>query len=100
MSDVSTTDELAKRLVERIRQNPLRRTRGARDFAELEDEIDRLHAENAALKSAVERVRALHTPIPSHVALIDVFGCSECSDDGRYSHYPCATLRALEVGRE
>ena len=58
MSDVSTTDEWAKRLVERLRQNPLRRTRGARDFAELEDEIDRLHAENTALRAAVERVRA------------------------------------------
>ena len=57
---MSTTDEWAERLVERLRQNPLRRTRGARDFAELEDEIDRLHAENAALTAAVERVRMAH----------------------------------------
>ena len=90
MSDVSTTDELAKRLVERIRQNPLRRTRGARDFAELEDEIDRLHAENAALTAAVERVRALHRN-----RMHGAHDCAECHDGS-----PCPTLRALEVGRE
>lgn len=90
MSDVFTTqevgwggDEWAKRLVERVRQNPLRRTRGARDFAELEDEIDRLHAENGALKAAVERVRALH----------EIFGdwCDRCNCVA-----PCPTRRALE----
>lgn len=86
MSDVSAADEWAKRLAERLRQNPLRRTRGARDFAELEDEIDRLHAENAALRAAVERVRALH-----HNRARGAYACAECRDD-----YPCPTLRALE----
>ena len=64
MSDVFTTqevgwggDEWAKRLVERLRQNPLRRTRGARDFAELEDEIDRLLAENDRLRAILAALR-------------------------------------------
>lgn len=57
MSDVSAADEWAKRLAERLRQNPLRRTRGARDFAELEDEIDRLHAEAARLGRILAALR-------------------------------------------
>lgn len=63
------------------------------------DEIARLHAENAALRDAVERVLALHTPeiagdtCPSGCqgadALIEV-------RVGEWEWPPCSTLRALE----
>ena len=49
----------------------------------LVEEIARLHAENTALRAAVERVLALH----------EVFGdwCDRCNCVA-----PCSTLRALE----
>ena len=63
------------------------------------DEIVRLRAENAALKAAVERVRALHKPPPNTFESV-WFGndgqvlplvCNECGEN-----LPCPTLRALE----
>lgn len=66
----------------------------------LVEEIARLQAENAALRAAIERVRALHQPPrslqdsrwtgSSDTGLL-MSACNECGDD-----YPCPTLRALE----
>lgn len=71
MSDESAADERAKRLVERLRQNPSRRTRGARDF---EDEIDRLHAENTALRAEMGRLNRILAALLEHVR-----GAYECA---------------------
>lgn len=54
--------------------------------SDMADEIVQLRDENAALRAAVERVRALH-----HNRGWGAYACAECRDD-----YPCATLRALE----
>ena len=50
------------------------------------DELDRFREENARLRAAVERVRAVHIPVGYDVDL-----CWACRCD-----YPCPTLRALD----
>jgi len=74
-------------------------TLASKEEARLLDEIDRLRDENAALRAAVERVRALHKPPPNTFESV-WFGndgqvlllvCNECGEN-----LPCPTLRALE----
>ena len=55
---------------------------------DMADEIRGLRDENAALRAAVERVRALHTI--EH--LKRARWCRRCKE----AVYPCSTLRALE----
>ena len=62
----------------------------------LSAQIASLNTENAALRAAVERVRALHASERRHNGWIDVTCCRECSDDNNTYRYPCPTLRALE----
>ena len=112
MSDVFTTqeggwggDEWAKRLVERVRQNPLRRTRGVSDKEKRYAVLDKFYAQHygsmeppsvvdgkvidamadriVALTAAVEELRALHVVIDDW--------CYRCNCVA-----PCSTLRALE----
>lgn len=47
-------------------------------------------------RAAMERVRALHEPIATHVTCIDALCCDECSDDDSVCFFPCPTLRALD----
>lgn len=59
--------------------------------AGMADEILRLRAENAALKAAAERVRALHQPIAR-----GILKCVVCKDyAGNHLDLPCPTLHAL-----
>ena len=74
-------------------------------IVELEAENDRLRDENGALRAAVERVRALHTPIsyPEGDFPNDKW-CAHCEmihgsvywGDNDPTRWPCPTLRALE----
>lgn len=60
--------------------------------SDMADEIVHLRAENTALKSAVERVRALHQRAPKRLGLHRPTNwCLRCG-----SSFPCCTLRALE----
>lgn len=69
------------------------------------DEIVRLRRENATLRAAVERARALHTPIsyPEGDFPNDKW-CAHCEmihgsvywGDNDPTRWPCPTLRALE----
>ena len=81
MSDTAKRDKTLHVLREVVHGDPYHR-----QFMPLLDEIDRLRAENSALKVAVERVRALH-----HNRMRGAYACAECRDD-----YPCPTIRALE----
>lgn len=59
----------------------------------LRERAERAERILAALRAAIERVRALHDVRERrHIGWADVTCCSGCSDDDN----PCPTLRALE----
>lgn len=69
------------------------------DIHALLDENDRLRAEVATLRAAIDKTKALHTP-----TCLELHGggtpdvCVECTDyrgEKRSVFYPCATLQAL-----
>jgi hypothetical protein len=62
----------------------------AADWVKVGHENERLQEENADLRAAIDRVRALHRP--------DEGECDNChiEDSGRFEPHPCPTLRALD----
>jgi hypothetical protein len=67
------------------------------DFVGMREEKATLLDENAQLRAAIDRVRALHTRKYAALRWDHVPVCTKCKNDsGEYADHPCSTLRALD----
>jgi hypothetical protein len=95
-----TRDEMQAQM-ELLRQenDRLRRARSVlvEDFVGARKEKATLREENAQLRAAIDRVRALHAPIYKPIGWGTLVLCAQCQDDdGDLRYHPCPTLRALD----
>jgi hypothetical protein len=67
------------------------------DHVGVREEKATLREENAQLRAAIDRVRALHAPIYKPIGWGTLVLCAQCQDDdGDLRYHPCPTLRALD----